>query len=97
MLHAPDGRGPHTPHTLPPEKLPYASSLKVGTLKVQGSASILKQQICINYMKERSKDLFFLTETRTTAFHAYTSEAYKFVCNDSTTDPHAGVRQYCHL
>ena len=90
-LHAPGGRGPHTPHTLPPEKLPYASSLKVGTLNVQGSASILKQQICINYMKERSIDLLFLTETRTHAFHAYTSEAYKFVCNGSTTDPHAGV------
>ena len=51
-LHAPGGRGPHAPHTLPPEKLPYASSLKVGTLNVQGSASILKQQISINYMKD---------------------------------------------
>ena len=90
-LHAPGGRGPHAPHTLPPEKLPYASSLKVGTLNVQGSASILKQQISINYMKERSIDLLFLTETRTHAFHAYTSETYKFVCNGSTTDPHAGV------
>ena len=85
------GPGPHHPHVGPPEKLPYASSLKLGSLNVQGPANQLKHQLVLQYMSNRNLDILILTETRAKLYHSFSSQSYKFVVNGSPDDPYAGI------
>ena len=83
-------QGPHPP--LPSTfKLPYSYALKAATLNVQGMRDCLKHHLVLDLMRQRCLDVLFLTETRSTVYHSFSSQGYLSIANGSSGDPHAGV------
>ena len=80
-----------TPPAVAPPPMPYGQPFKIGTQNVQGMAEILKHQSVLTLLQNRKLDVLFLTETRNTTYHQFTSEGYRFICNGSNKDKFAGV------
>ena len=80
-----------TPPAVAPPPLPYGQPFKIGTQNVQGMAEILKHQSVLTLLRSRKLDVLFLTETRNTTYHQFTSEGHRFISNGSNKDKFAGV------
>ena len=72
-------------------QLGYGHCLKVGTQNVQGMAEILKHQQILDIMNEKSLQLMFLTETRSTSYYTYNSLGYLWILNGDNKDRFAGI------
>ena len=79
----------HKPMATP--QLGYGYCLKVGTQNVQGMAEILKHQQILDIMQEKSLQLMFLTETRSTSYYTYNSLGYLWILNGNIKDRFAGI------
>ena len=75
--------------TIPP--LQYQSSIKIGTLNVQGFAETLKLKTALILMQTHSIDVLMLTETRSTSYYSYQSEGYMVILSGNKQDRYAGV------
>ena len=75
--------------TTPP--LQYQSSVKVGTLNVQGFAETLKLKSALLLMQTHSIDVLMLTETRSNTYYSYQSEGYLIILSGNKQDRYAGV------
>ena len=75
--------------TIPP--LQYQSSVKVGTLNVQGFAETLKLKSALLLMQTHSIDVLMLTETRSNTYYSYQSEGHLIILSGNKQDRYAGV------
>ena len=75
--------------TTPP--LDYQSSIRAGSLNVQGFAETLKLKSAIDLMQTHNLDVLFLSETRTRQYYSYLSEQHLVILSGNHLEPNAGV------
>ena len=72
-------------------QLEYGFSLKLGTQNAQGMAEILKHQLVLDIMIDKSIHIMMLTETRNQSYYTYNSQGCLWVLNGNKQDKYAGV------